>query len=100
MNLRTNRIAAAPRTNAAMKAARMPATRPSAPMSTPPMTGPSAMGMRRTKECTVTPIVRFAFGTAFETMLMTAGRVMAVQEMKKSEPTNTAHHAGTRMTSR
>ena len=100
MNLRTKRIAPAARMKAAMKAARIPATLPSTPMSAPPMTGPSAMGMRRTKECTVTPMVRCAFGTAFETMLMTAGSVMAVQEMKKIAPTNTAHHVGTRITSR
>ncbi len=60
MNRRTKRMAAAPRTSAAMKAARMPATRPSAPISAPPMTGPSAIGIRRTKECTVTPMVRFS----------------------------------------
>ncbi len=64
------------------------------------MTGPRAMGIRRTREWTDTPIVRFSWGSARETRLIVAGSEIAVQERKKPAPIKTASQWGKRMTMR
>ena len=68
-------------------------------MSSPPTTGPSAIGMRRTSEWSETPIVRLFLGSTDETMLIVAGSESAVQEMNRIAPRITACQVGTRMTS-
>ena len=58
-----NNNAIAANTNAATNAARTPSLSPHTAMKTPPSNGPSAMGTRRTRECMVTPMVRFPAGS-------------------------------------
>ena len=87
-------------TSAAMNAQRTPSTSPCQAISSPPTTGPSAMGMRRTSECIETPMVRFLFGSTAATRLMVAGSEMAVQERNKTAPRITAHQAGMKITTR
>ena len=58
------------------------------------------MGRRRTSEWMLTPSTRRFFATLRLIRLITAGSEIAVHEMKNSEPTNTAHQVGTRITTR
>ncbi len=44
------------------KAIRTPVRSPHASMKSPPRSGPRAMGMRRTSECMLTPMVRLCCG--------------------------------------
>ena len=69
-------------------------------MNAPPMTGPSAIGTRRTNECSDTPIVRFSFGNTRATNPIVAGNEIAVHDRKNTAPTKTAGHFGTRITIR
>ena len=85
-------------TRAAPKAIRTPSCSPHTAMKNPPNNGPSAIGMRRTSECMVTPIVRLPPGNTLYIRLMVAGREMADQEMKSTAPMSTACHVGTRIT--
>ena len=64
------------------------------------MTGPRAIGIRRTSEWIETPMVRFSWGSDRETRLIVAGSEMAVQERKKAAPMITACQWGKRMTIR
>lgn len=50
--------AATAMTRAAAKASFTPIRSPHIPMKMPPINGPRAMGMRRTRECMLTPMVR------------------------------------------
>jgi hypothetical protein len=59
-------------------------------MRIPPTMGPRPIGILRTKEWSKAPKLRFSMGTAAETRLMTAGREIAVQEMKNTVPMRTA----------
>ena len=59
-------------------------------MRTPPMTGPSAIGIRRTRECMVTPMVRLFSGRTPETRLIVAGSETADQDIKNRDPIITA----------
>ena len=56
------------------------------------------MGMRRTSECMVTPMVRLFVGSTLYIRLMVAGSDMADQEIKSTAPTSTACQAGIRIT--
>ena len=67
-------------------------------MKSPPTIGPKAMGMRLTRECIDTPMVRLFRGRASATRLMLAGSEMAVHERKRTAPRITAVQLGMRMT--
>ena len=56
------------------------------------------MGMRRTSECMVTPMVRLWVGRTLYIRLMVAGSDMADHEIKSTAPTSTACQAGTMIT--
>jgi hypothetical protein len=56
------------------------------------------MGIRRTRECIVTPMVRLLDGRTLYIRLMVAGSEMADQEMNSTAPASTACQAGTTIT--
>ena len=63
-------------------------------MSAPPITGPSAIGIRRISECIETPIALFRFGRTCTTKLIVAGSDRDDQARKKIAATRTAGHVG------
>ena len=69
-------------------------------MNTPPATGPSAMGTRRTSETSETPIVRFVAGSTWASNSIVAGREIADHDRNRIAPPITAGQRGTRTTSR
>ena len=91
-------------TNASRKAppnaTRTPQTSPNSPIIAPPKSGPSAIGIRRTSECTDTPIVRLFFGSARAMSFIVAGSEIAVHDRKRNDAPMTACHFGTMMTTR
>ncbi len=79
---------------------RTPSTLPQTSMQAPPTTGPSAFGMRRTSECSETPMTCFCFGSALATSPIVAGSEIDDHDRNTSEPTTTACQLGTRITNR
>ena len=63
-------------------------------MQSPPAIGPSAIGRRRTMECTETPMTCFDLGRDFEIKSIEAGREIAVQDRNRNEPAITASQRG------
>ncbi len=69
-------------------------------MNVPPSTGPSIFGIRRTSDCTDTPIVRLFFGTTCAINSIVAGNDNADHDMNNAAPTSTAHQVWTKITIR
>ena len=72
------------------KAVFMPVTSPSVVMRTPPITGPSDIGIRRMMECNDIPMAVFLFFNVSVISDILAGSDTALQAEKKIIPINTA----------